>query len=203
MGVPSMSIMLHEVTKILHYAGVQKADYIRIGSSGGIGVPPGTVVITRTALNGELEPFLTLTVLGKPVRRAAHLSAAFIEDLLAVAEPGIAVVVGATVCADDFYEGQGRTDGAICEHSPDERRAFLQRARQVGVLNIEMESLVFAAFTMRLGIRATVLCATYVNRLESDQITASHETLDEYSDRPQRLAIRYMRKQLGLPVAPA
>jgi hypothetical protein len=51
---------------------------------------------------------------------------------------------------DDFYEGQGRVDGALCEHSEDDKLAFLRRAHERGVRNIEMESAVFAAFCNRL-----------------------------------------------------
>ena len=46
MGMPSMSILLHEVTKMLHYSKATDVTYFRLGSSGGIGVDPGTVVLT-------------------------------------------------------------------------------------------------------------------------------------------------------------
>jgi uridine phosphorylase len=54
-----MSIMLHEITKILDYAGATEVIYIRIGSSGGLGLEPGTVVITETALDGESRRMLS------------------------------------------------------------------------------------------------------------------------------------------------
>jgi uridine phosphorylase len=34
-------------------------------------------------------------------------------------------VVGKTMCCDDFYEGQGRLDGAICEYTEQEKLEFL------------------------------------------------------------------------------
>ena len=37
MGVPSITILLHEMMKLCHYAGAQDAIFIRIGTSGGIG----------------------------------------------------------------------------------------------------------------------------------------------------------------------
>ena len=37
MGVPSITILLHEITKLLSYAGAKDAVLIRIGTSGGIG----------------------------------------------------------------------------------------------------------------------------------------------------------------------
>ena len=56
MGVPSLSIMLHEVIKLLSYAGAKDPVIIRIGTSGGIGIAPGTVVVSNGALNGLLKP---------------------------------------------------------------------------------------------------------------------------------------------------
>lgn len=51
------------------------------------------------------------------------------------------------MCCDDFYEGQGRLDGAICEYTLEDKMKFLQDAHAAGVRNIEMESLQFGAFT--------------------------------------------------------
>ena len=47
MGQPSMSILLHEVAKLLDYAGAVDPIFIRLGTSGGLGVKPGTVVVTN------------------------------------------------------------------------------------------------------------------------------------------------------------
>lgn len=53
MGGPSISILLHEIAKLLKYA---KADacWIRMGTCGGIDVVPGTVIVTSQTLNGAL-----------------------------------------------------------------------------------------------------------------------------------------------------
>lgn len=45
MGVPSLSIMLNEMFKLLHYADVTDVTFIRIGTSGGVGIDPGTVIM--------------------------------------------------------------------------------------------------------------------------------------------------------------
>lgn len=37
MGIPSISIMLHELIKLLHHAHCSDVTIIRIGTSGGIG----------------------------------------------------------------------------------------------------------------------------------------------------------------------
>lgn len=37
MGIPSISIMLHELIKLLHHAKCRDVTIIRIGTSGGLG----------------------------------------------------------------------------------------------------------------------------------------------------------------------
>ena len=65
MGMPSLSIFLHEVTKLLEYAVSTDVKFIRIGTSGGVGVKGGTVVVTEDAINAKLEPTHTKTMLGQ------------------------------------------------------------------------------------------------------------------------------------------
>lgn len=84
------------------------------------------------------------------------------------------------MCCDDFYEGQGRLDGAICNYTIEEKMEFLQTAHQAGVRNIEMESLQFGAFCGQVGVKSAVLCAVLLNRLEGDQVNASMAQLKEY-----------------------
>ena len=50
-----MSVILHELLKLVHYAKCHNPIFIRIGTSGGVGVEPGTVIITNDAYNGYLR----------------------------------------------------------------------------------------------------------------------------------------------------
>lgn len=52
-----------------------------------------------------------------------------------------------------FVVEQGRLDGAICEYTEEEKMAFLKKAYDSGVRNLEMESLGFAAFCQHLKIK--------------------------------------------------
>ncbi len=45
MGQPSISILLHELVKLARYAKMDNPIFFRLGTSGGLGVLPGTVVI--------------------------------------------------------------------------------------------------------------------------------------------------------------
>ncbi|VDM33269.1 unnamed protein product [Hydatigera taeniaeformis] len=225
MGIPSISILLHEMAKLLYHAGCQDVRFIRLGTCGGIGLEPGSVVITTSCLDcafndyfqlvrfasfvffvgSHLLHFLTVMsillqkILGKTVRRPAHLDEHFVKELIETARSmklDFNVVSGKTMCADDFYEEQGRLDGAICEYTEEEKMAFLKKAYDSGVRNLEMESLGFAAFCQHLKIKAAVICVTLVNRLVSDQISTPVDVLHAWQERPLEILINYIKKQM-------
>ncbi|VDL20019.1 unnamed protein product [Hymenolepis diminuta] len=200
MGVPSISICLHEMAKLLHHAGATDVHFVRVGTCGGIGLKPGSVVITTSCMDWEflpgILPYLTIFV----VKRPAELDEDFVHGLVETAKEmklDFDVVVGKTMCADDFYEEQGRLDGAICDYTEKEKMAFLQKAYDLGVRNLEMESLGFAAFC-----QPAVICATMVNRLESDQISTPVETMHAWQERPLAILMAYMKKVLNISESP-
>ena len=45
-----MLVLLHEMAKLLHYAGAKDVAFIRIGTSGGIGSEPGTIIVTSVVI---------------------------------------------------------------------------------------------------------------------------------------------------------
>ena len=66
MCMPSLSILLHEMYKLLYYAGcLSKCTILRSGTCGGVGVEPGTVAITTGGVDPSLHPFYTQSTLGK------------------------------------------------------------------------------------------------------------------------------------------
>ncbi|XP_013793427.2 uridine phosphorylase 2-like [Limulus polyphemus] len=156
MGIPSLSIMLHEVIKLMYHARCKDVIFIRLGTCGGIGYPGGTLVITEGAVDGLLRPYLELHVLGEVVQRPAVLDKKLAKELKAVGEeqlPDYNIVMGKTMCTYDFYEGQGRLDGAFCEYKEEDKMKHLEYLRTQGVTNIEMESLAFAAMCNYSGIK--------------------------------------------------
>lgn len=60
MGIPSVGILLHEVIKLMYHAQVKDPIFFRIGTSGGVGLEGGTVVISEEAVDGTLSPFFEL-----------------------------------------------------------------------------------------------------------------------------------------------
>lgn len=55
MGISSVSILLHEMIKLMAHAKVKDPVFFRLGTSGGLGVKPGTVVVTNDAVDGTLS----------------------------------------------------------------------------------------------------------------------------------------------------
>jgi len=60
MGMPSVGILLHETIKLMFHAKVVDPVFFRIGTSGGIGLEGGTVIISDEAVDGTLQPHLEL-----------------------------------------------------------------------------------------------------------------------------------------------
>uniref|UniRef100_A0A287DDP4 Uridine phosphorylase 2 n=1 Tax=Ictidomys tridecemlineatus TaxID=43179 RepID=A0A287DDP4_ICTTR len=126
-GIPSISIMLHEFIKLLHHARCCDVIIIRIGTSGGIGIAPGSVVITDTAVDSFFQPRFEQVILDNVVTRSTELDKELAEELFNRSKeiPNFPTLIGHTMC-------QGRLDRALCSFSKEKK-------------NIEMESTVFAA----------------------------------------------------------
>jgi uridine phosphorylase len=197
MGMPSLNILLHEITKLLMYAGATDFCYIRVGTSGGIGVKPGTVIVTDKAFNATLQPKYELVQLGKRRSFNTVLDTKLAHDIVAYSGH-ITTVIGSTMGADDFYEEQARVDGYFCDYTRDDQVKFMARLHKAGVRNIEMESTAFAAFTSRAGIPGAVVCTTLVDRLAKDQIGASSAQLQQYVSNATQVVISYMRATLNV-----
>ncbi|KAK7477241.1 hypothetical protein BaRGS_00031552, partial [Batillaria attramentaria] len=170
-GVASLSVVLHELFKLLHLARCSDVTLLRIGTCGGIGVEEGTVIISDGALNSQLRPVYTWYSLGQARERPVVVDAELARELQACAKHGdhFPTVVGKTFCADDFYEAQGRLDGAVCEFSGEDKQKFMERLWTLGVRNIEMESAGLFSLCHAVGINAAVACVCVVNRLESEE----------------------------------
>ncbi|KAL1506161.1 hypothetical protein ABEB36_005574 [Hypothenemus hampei] len=198
MGVASIGILLHEMIKLMYHAKAKEPIFIRIGTCGGLDLEPGTVVISDSVVDGLGNSFYSMPILGKIVKRPAILDKKLARELKALAsvDDPYDTTVGTTMCAEDFYEGQGRIDGAFCDFTETDKMQYLEDLVKKGVKNIEMESLPFSALTHLAGIRAAIVCVTFLNRLKGDQVAAPKEVMNEYQERPQKLVARYIKKYL-------
>merc|ERR1712137_818757 len=131
-GMPSMLILLHEVAKLLHYAGCKNEDvtFIRIGTSGGIGSEPGTIICSTAGCMGTLDPVYESIELGERKYYGAELNAVVRKGVAAAAKKiNVPVVEGMTMGTDDFYDCQGRLDGAVRTwYTEEDKMRFLKKA---------------------------------------------------------------------------
>ena len=66
--MPSISVLLHEVIKLLFYAKCRHVKLIRIGTCGGLGLAPGTVVVSEMVVNEAFEPVYEVVCFSFEVR---------------------------------------------------------------------------------------------------------------------------------------
>ncbi|KAJ8708327.1 hypothetical protein PYW07_010452 [Mythimna separata] len=195
-GIPSMTTLLQEMIKLVSYAKAKDPIFFRVGTCGGLNIPAGSVVVSSFGLNGNLEKTYDVPVLGKTRRFPAILDTRVCQEVHSMAShsDNFGTYIGGTMAADDFYRGQARLDGPFCDYSESDKMSFLKTLTNLGVRNIEMEATAFSAFTREAGIRASIVCVTFLNRLQGDQVTPSKTMLTEWQKRPMIIVGRYIAK---------
>ncbi|KAI6645926.1 Uridine phosphorylase 2 isoform X1 [Oopsacas minuta] len=197
-GIPSMSILLHETIKLLSYIKATNTVIIRIGTSGGINVPAGSLIITNRSYNGYLEEKQELAILGQKVIRPTKLDNELAKQLQAChTDTKYDAILGGTMSTDDFYEGQARADGVLCEFSESDKLDFLKKLNELGIRNIEMECTFLAAITAICNLKCACVCVTLLDRLKGDQVLVSASEYKEFNERPQRLIAQFISQSLG------
>lgn len=200
-GCPSLSVVLNEIIKLIHYAGCEDVTFFRVGTCGGLGVRPGTLVVTEEAVDGLFRPEYRQLILGKEVIRSTKCHEQIIKDLINLSERHkkeieVDIVTGKTLCANDFYEDQGRVDGVFCDYTDEDKLEFLKKCKTNGVCNMEMESLGFSAILSHARIKFAIVCAALLDRLQGDQLTITHEQCLAFQQLPFRLVGLYIKEQL-------
>lgn len=200
LGLSSINTLLHELIKLMYHAKCKDPIFFRIGTCGGLGLEPGTVVVSTDAVDGMCNPYYELPVLGKLLRRPCIFDKALAQDLksLSNANDDFQIVTGTTMCALDFYEGQGRLDGTFCDYTIDEKMEFLKKLQERGIKNIEMEAVPLSALTHQAGIKTADVCVTLLDRLKGDQVDIPKDRIKKLEQRPQEIVGRYIKKHLGL-----
>lgn len=201
MGMPSASIALQELMRLAFFLkrgdldALDEVFWARVGTSGGVDLPGGTIVVTTEALLPDLKPYRVLDG-GKGYQWFDGMfPATIIQDILAAnGDSGIPVVAGKTVATNEFFLEQFRLDGAIRLASPERKMEWLTWLAENGVHNIEMEGALIAAYLNYWGFsRFAMVCTTLLNRLEGDQITTPAHQLQEFSDRSSTVLFNYLR----------
>lgn len=199
MGNPSIITLLHNISRIMYCANNFDVEYIRIGTSGGIGLDPGSVVLTKEAYMPNLIAGFRQFPLGREITYPTQMDEALNARIMAAQpkEINFKVLLGNSIAADDFYLGQARFDGAIKpRYNEQQRQDYFRRIQELNILNFEMESTALAAFCNRAEIPATMVAVTLLNRMLGDQITATQDILAGYADRAQTVLLNYLQRQI-------
>lgn len=205
MGCASMSIALHELFLMCQTANViKKITVLRFGTCGGIGVPAGTICITNRALDPLFQDFVELKICMQLVKRPCVMDASTVDTFAKLCKEHLnhdelgnyEVRFGATIATNDFYEEQGRTNGAICEHTIADKMKFLERAREIGVINMEMECNHLAAMCHKLNVSFGVVDVALADRLSNDKVELSAEQMALFERRLFWLNSVFIRHKL-------
>jgi len=195
--MPSLSVVLHEIFKIIHYANCSDVRIFRLGTTGGLGVDPGTLVLTKRGYSGALEPFFTQIACGKKKEYNSETDEELTHDLYSfIKDQGFKVEIGNTIATNDFYEEQARLDGSLCSYTKEEKLEFLLKAHnECGILNFEMESTLLNALCKRAKIKCAIICVALVNRFETDYVTSDGKQIQEWEDNLLKIAVAYIKSK--------
>lgn len=194
-GAGSTSILLHEMFKLIHYSKAQDVKVIRVGSSGGLGVEPGTIVVTQQAYSSALEPFFTQVACGMNKRYESKTDRDLSQKLFNLAEDlKMPVTIGNTISTNDYFEEQARLDGALCSYTKEDKMLFLKKAYdECGVRNFEMESLVMAASCSRVNMKCAVVCVAYLDRFKGDYVTTDAKQIQQWEENILQLVCNFVK----------
>ncbi len=205
MGMPSASIALQELMRMMYYLKRGDLDalddifWARVGTSGGVGLEGGTVVVTTEALMADLRPYRVLNGGMGEYWFDSGFPADVADAIVAAnASSGLHLVTGKTVAGNEFFLEQFRLDGAICMETPSTKMAWLEWVYDNGVRNIEMEGAMLAGYLNHWGFsKFAMICATLLNRLEGDQVTATPAQLHQFSEDSGTAILNYLTATLS------
>lgn len=204
MGMPSASIALQELMRMVFFlkrgdlAALDEVFWCRVGTSGGVGLPGGTVVVSAEGLMADLKPYRLLNGGTGEYWFDGHFPAASYDAIIAANKHAdFDIVSGKTVAGNEFFLEQFRLDGAICLETPQTKMGWLSWLRDNGVVNIEMEGAMIAGYLNHWGFsKFAMICATLLNRLEGDQVTATAEQLHKFSEDSGAALFNYLAATL-------
>ena len=204
MGMPSASIAIQELMRMVYFlkggdlAQMDRVFWARVGTSGGVGLPGGTVVVSSEGLMSDLRPYRLLQGSQGTYWFDGQFPQATRDAILKANESsGISVVSGKTIATNEFFIEQFRLDGAICLETMETKREFLEWLHANDVANIEMEGAMLAAYLNYWGFSSfAMICAVLLNRLEGDQVTSTPEQLHKFSEDSGVVLFNYLTSLL-------
>ncbi len=204
MGMPSASIAVQEMMRMVCFlkhgdpGAMDEVFWARVGTSGGVGLPGGTIVVSSEGLMADLKPYRLLQGGRGTYWFDGTFPASTREAILRANEgSGISIVTGKTVATNEFFLEQFRLDGAIRLETLQTKREFLQWLHENDVRNIEMEGAMLAAYLNFWGFSSfAMICTVLLNRLEGDQVASTAEQLHKFSEDSGVVLFNYLTSLL-------
>lgn len=200
MGMPSAAICFQELMRMIYFLKdgdtkeIDKVLWCRVGTSGGVGIEGGAVVVTTEGLMADLKPYRVLNGgIGEHWFNGTFPQNIAQDIIDANKNSGLNIVMGKTIAGNEFFLEQFRLDGAICLETPESKMAWLKWIHANGVRNIEMEGAMMAGFLNHWGFsKFAMICSSILNRLNGDQITATNEELHSYNENAGKVLFNYL-----------
>ena len=200
MGMPSASIAVQEAMRMVYFLksgdldAMDEVFWARVGTSGGVGLPGGTIVVTSEGLMADLKPYRLLQgAKGIYWFEGTFPAATRAAIIAANKDSGLPIVEGKTIATNEFFLEQFRLDGAIRLETAETKQEFLEWLHANDVANIEMEGAMLAAYLNSWGFSSfAMICAVLLNRLEGDQVTSSPEQLHQFSEDSGDVLFNYL-----------
>lgn len=204
MGMPSASIAVQEAMRMVFFLKGGDLDemdevfWARVGTSGGVGLPGGTIAVTTEGLMPDLKPYRLLQGgKGEYWFDGTFPSATWQAIMAANSGSDLTIVAGKTIAANEFFIEQFRLDGAIRLETMETKQEFLEWLHENGVVNIEMEGAMLAAYLNWWGFTSfAMICTVLLNRLDGDQVTSTPEQLHAFSENSGVVLFNYLSARL-------
>ncbi len=199
-GLQSMLICLNEITKLLVYANVDDAIFLKVGPSGGLAVDVGAIIIGNMVVNHKFEQLMYTIACGKEVQQPTNLDQNLVLDIIQFAKSidNITLQSGTIINNADYYEGQARLTGFLpLPFSIAERYTYLQKLKEFGVKSIDMESTAFAGFCSQLAIKAGIINVVIVDRWQGDDILIDKDMQHEIFRNTAHFISSYLMDKLS------
>lgn len=204
MGMPSASIAVQELMRMVYFlkhgdiGAMGDIFWARVGTSSGVGLPGGTIVVSSEGLQADLKPYRLLQGARGTYWFEGTFPAATREAIVAASEgTGLSVVSGRTIAVNEFFLELSGRDGAIRLETAQGEQEFLDWLHENGVANIEMEGAMLAAYMNHWGFTSfAMICAVLLNSREGSQVTATPEQLHSFSEGSADVLFNYLTSLL-------
>lgn len=162
---------------------------------------PGSICITTKALDPLFRDYIEIPICGKLIKRPCVIDQKTAAKLIKAAEKfsfgRYDIRSGATVSTNDFYEEQGRTNGAICDHTEEDKMEFLYTAAEKSVINFEMEANYLSAMCTKLKVKHGTVCVSLLDRMLDDKIPITPEEVKSFEHRLFCVNSIFLRDMIG------